>query len=817
MAANLTEGAALGSVFNLLMAAVLDVTQKVATFKFYLDRLKTTLNSIKPLFDDIERLNEVLNRPKEETESFLTQLSRAEKLVRRCLEIKSWNFYKKYTYSKKLNQLDQSLLRFFKLDAQLHMVRDSRRIMVGMRDVDEKVDEILSILSHRFPGWCDVPGFPEFVVGLDEPLEELKLMLLKDDVSVLVLSAPGGCGKTTLAKMLCQDAQIRGRFRDNIFFVNVARSPNLMLIVQKIFRSKNKHQVPEFQSDEDAINQFESLLKRLAPHPSLLVLDDVWPGSEFLIERFRISQRGFKVLVTSRSVFPSFETTFRLKLLNDENAKTLFCHSAFKDGIPDVQNDLVDKVVKGCGGFPLALKVVGQSLRGEPEAKWIHRNQKWSEGVSVFNSHCDVLNCLESSLDALTEKPELPNLKECYLDLGSFPEDQRIPAAALLDVWVELCNQDEEGVYTLVHLRELSNRNLINLVLQSEDEHDATDYCNGYFAMQHDLLRELVVYQTTLEPIEQRTRMIVEINRNSFPDWWTEGDQPCLHPRLLSITTDELFASKWHDLRQPEVEVLVLNFQTKIYTFPHFMERMSNLKVLIVTNYGFHQAELKDFDLIGHVLNLKRIRLERVTIPCVGISVLQLENLRKISLVMCDIEKAFENCSFTAPNIWPNLVEMNIDYCSDLIELPAGLCNLVSLEKLRITYCQELIALPQEIGNLTNLRVLRLSSCTKLSALPGSIGGLEKLKYLDLSDCLEIAHLPEEIGKLQALEAIYMNGCGELLGLPPSVRDLGQLERVICDEEMSYLWRLHAECLKKMKITVIRRQANLNWLHRFDL
>ncbi|XP_027153277.1 probable disease resistance protein At5g66900 [Coffea eugenioides] len=807
MAANLTEGAALGSVCNLLVAAVLEVTQKVATFKFSLDRLKTTLNSIKPIFDDIERLNEILNRPEEETESFLTQLRKAEKLVRKCLEIKSWNFYKKYTYSRKLNALDQSLLRFFKLDAQLHMVRDSRRIMVGMRGMDDKVDEILSFLSHRFPGWCDVPGFPEFVVGLDAPLEELKLMLLKDGVSVLVLSAPGGCGKTTLAKMLCHDPQIRDRFRDNIFFVNVARTPNLMLIVQKIFRSKNKHQVPEFQSDEDAINQFESLLKRLKPHPSLLVLDDVWRGSEFLIERFRISQPGFKVLVTSRSVFRSFETTFRLKLLNDENAKTLFCHSAFKDGIPDVQNDLVDKVVKGCGGFPLALKVIGQSLRGEPEAKWIHRTQKWSEGVSVFNPHCDVLNCLKSSLDALTEIPELPDLKECYLDLGSFPEDQRIPATALLDVWVELYNLDEEDVHTLVHLLELSDRNLINLVLQSED---------GHFAMQHDLLRDLVVYQNALDPIEQRTRMIVEINENSFPDWWTKGDQPSLHPRLLSITTDELFASKWHDLRQPEAEVLVLNFQTRIYALPHFMERMSNLKVLIVTNYGFHQAELKDFDLIGHVLNLKRIRLERVSIPCIGIPMLQLKNLRKISLVMCDIEKAFENCSFRAPSIWPNLVEMNIDYCSDLIAFPVGLCNLASLEKLSITYCQELIALPQEIGNLTKLKALRLYSCTKLSSLPGSIGGLKKLKYLDLSDCLELAHLPDEIGKLEALGTIHMKGCGELRGLPPSVRDLGQLEKVICDEEVSYFWRSHAECLKKMNITVIRREANLNWLHRFD-
>jgi guanylate kinase len=36
------------------------------------------------------------------------------------------------------------------------------------------------------------------------------MQLLKEEVSVLVLTAPGGCGKTTLVKMLGQDEEIKG-------------------------------------------------------------------------------------------------------------------------------------------------------------------------------------------------------------------------------------------------------------------------------------------------------------------------------------------------------------------------------------------------------------------------------------------------------------------------------------------------------------------------------------------------------------------------------------------------------------------------------
>ena len=74
---------------------------------------------------------------------------------------------------------------------------------------------------------------------------------------------------------------------------------------------------PKFQieNDEDAINQLSQLLNHLTPNPILLILDDVWLGSEpFLPEKFKFDLPNYKILVTSRTAFPRFEFTYHLKV-----------------------------------------------------------------------------------------------------------------------------------------------------------------------------------------------------------------------------------------------------------------------------------------------------------------------------------------------------------------------------------------------------------------------------------------------------------------------------------------------------------------------
>ncbi|KAM5576460.1 hypothetical protein ABKV19_007367 [Rosa sericea] len=64
---------------------------------------------------------------------------------------------------------------------------------------------------------CAVPELPQLTVGFDEPAEELKMKPFKDGLmSVLVITAPGKCGKITLAAKFCEDEEIKDKFKNNV-------------------------------------------------------------------------------------------------------------------------------------------------------------------------------------------------------------------------------------------------------------------------------------------------------------------------------------------------------------------------------------------------------------------------------------------------------------------------------------------------------------------------------------------------------------------------------------------------------------------------
>ncbi|TXG59497.1 hypothetical protein EZV62_014070 [Acer yangbiense] len=289
---------------------------------------------------------------------------------------------------------------------------------------------------------------------------------------------------------------------------------------------------------------------------------------------------------------------------------------------PFFDENLAKKILRVCKGSPMALTVVGKLLCGEPAAVWQSKVKEWDKGESNFISGTELLVCLQSSLNALDDE-----VKECYLDLGSFPLNQRILMNALIDMWIELHNWVEDGLSAITYLHQLFDQNPVSLVITS--------------------------------------------SKSS-------------------------------------------NKQIHLYTLPNFMGNMGKLKVVIVTNYGFLPAELSNFSLLGSdtISNLKRIRLEHVSIPSFGV---QMNNLQKISLVMCNVGQAFRNSKFQISDAFPNLLEFEIDYRNDLLELPDGLCDIVSLKKLNIINCHKLSTLPEEIGKLVKLEELRLACCSGLS------------------------------------------------------------------------------------------------------
>ncbi|KAL9326988.1 hypothetical protein ACSQ67_007633 [Phaseolus vulgaris] len=673
----------------------------------------------------------------------------------------------------------------------------------------------------RINGPFGVPEKPEFSVGLDAALSKVKMELLNGPKSIFVLTGFGGSGKTTLATLLCWDEQIKSKFRENIFFVTFSKTPKLKIIVERLFEHLG-YEVPRFENDEEAINQLGLLLRKLKGRV-LMVLDDVWPDSEDLVEKFKFHLADYKILVTSRVAFPRFGTPCVLKPLLHQHAITLFRYYALLDSnslnIP--HEDVVQKVVKSCMGLPLAIKVIGRSLSHGPNELWQKMVLELSHGNSILNCNTELLTYLPKILDVLEDDRVI---KECFMDLGLFPQDQRIPVTALIDMWTELYGLDNDGIEAMEIINKLHSMNLANVCIARKNTSDTDNYYyNNHFIVLHDLLRELAIYGSTLESIEERKRLIIGTNENES-EWGLDekqrGMMTCIlsncfkycvkqkpqqiTARTLSISIDEKGSSYWSHIHSAQAKVLILNLRVNQYSFPESMQKMSKLKALIITNYNFHPSELTNFELLAFLSNLKRIRLERIAV----LSFVTLKALRKLSIY--NMSHAFQDGIIS--DAFPNLVDLNIDYCKDMVVLPSGLCDIIPLKKLSVTNCHKLLALPQEIGKLVHLELLRLSSCSDLERLPDSIGRVQNLTHLDISNCISLCNLPEDVGKLCNLRKVSMINCARC-ELPYSVVNLVNLKIVSCDEETAGSWEGLKAMLPNLLIEVPQVDVNLNWLH----
>lgn len=257
---------------------------------------------------------------------------------------------------------------------------------------------------------------------------------------------------------------------------------------------------------------------------------------------------------------------------------------------------------------------------------------------------------------------------------------------------------------------------------------------------------------------------------------------------------------EWPDMQLPETEVLILNFQTKSYALPKFVEKMNKLKVLVLTKDDYESADLRNFELLGSLSNLKSTRFEGISIACITRKPVQLKSLKKISFYKCFIGLSFGNEFVKLSDAFPVLEEMTIQECRHVGNLLPELCDLIYLKTLSITHHSDIEALPEDIGNLVNLEVLRVRSCYDLLKLPKSIGNLKKLKLLDIFNCISIKELPTSIGELSSLRKFDMKWCYKLKNLPLSLLYLNQLEEVICDDDTKYLWDPFKLSLGKTRI-----------------
>jgi hypothetical protein len=120
------------------------------------------------------------------------------------------------------------------------------------------------------------------------------------------------------------------------------------------------------------------------------------------------------------------------------------------------------QVVENCKGLPLAIKVIGTSLSNRPYELWEKIVKELSQGRSILDSNMELLTRLRKILDVLEDNPIN---KECFMDLALFPEDQRIPVAALIDMWAVLYELDDDGIEAMDIINKLDSMNLADVLV----------------------------------------------------------------------------------------------------------------------------------------------------------------------------------------------------------------------------------------------------------------------------------------------------------------------------------------------------------------
>ncbi|XP_057866628.2 putative disease resistance protein At5g47280 isoform X1 [Cryptomeria japonica] len=754
----------------------------------------------------------------------LNTLIRGSELVKSCEGISALNVFYRRRYASKILKLDEEINGFIG-SIPTQMVLDARNLMAALKEIYKElqppdgnstlntmIQQQMSLgnlsqstAMEEANQWSsNFPVKSRFYAGLEKPVEELKELLFQSEVSVVGVHCMGGGGKTTLASAICNDPHIKGYF-GNVHFITVTQFPNLQGIIETMWEKIVGRKKPEFQNVEDARIQLKQQLFTQSKR-TLMILDDVWSRAH--LEKLLFEAPGYKTVVTTRdsSTIPQNTCTrlYQLSLLGHEDALSLFCFSAFgQTSISSAADaNLVMEVQAECKGLPLALKVIGSSLNGEPHGTWLNAKNKLSQGQSISSYHKEGLfRCLETSIDFLEDVG-----RECFLDLALFPENKKICADALLDIWVYIRKLKWQDAFII--LLELASKNLLNLI-SSPGSQATISYGNAselYFS-QHDVMRDLAIYLGSQNSIVHRKRLFMPRKELSLPgEWEMLNDRP-FNAQVVSIHTGSMAENQWYEMDFPETEVLLLHFSASEYFLPPFLKTMKKLKFVMLCNFSSKRTTLKGLDVLPSLTQIRSVRLEKLDAPSILEQIKVMRKLDKLSVSLCE---GFGHIS-TFSNT--NLQEFDLDHFSDLEEWPLDICHMPCAQIWSITNCHLVGKLPYDLGNLSSLRMLRLSALPGLKELPASVGKLGQLEFLDISLCEGLKELPEKIGQLQNLKEFDMRECSRLRRLPRSVCGLSSLKHVICDEKIGHQWlRVKASSIPDLRVEIVEPQFTLDWL-----
>ncbi|KAJ0788817.1 putative P-loop containing nucleoside triphosphate hydrolase, leucine-rich repeat domain superfamily [Helianthus annuus] len=512
------------------------------------------------------------------------------------------------------------------------------------------------------------------VVGRESEIEKLLNKLLGDDgsskenFSILPIVGMGGVGKTTLARHLYNDPQVKGHFKLKAW-VCVSDDFDIFKISKIIFQAVSG----ERREFED-LNQLQmDLTKQLQDKRFLLVIDDVWHENdddwENLVRPFHSCAHGSRIIMTTRKeellIKLGFNHLDSLKTLSHVDALSLFARHAL--GVQNFDSHttlkpLGEAIVKKCAGLPLALKAIGTLLKArtnEQDCEDVFNSEIWN----LENSD-KIVPALRLSYHDLSS-----NLKQLFAYCSLSPKGFLFDEENLVLLWTteKFFNQSNAAKSP----ERLGHVYFEILLSRSFFQHAPND--ESLFMM-HDLMNDLSTFVAGEHFLRFENHMTTE----------TEALEKYRH---MSFTREEYVGHQ------------------KFEAF----KRARSLRTLLAVSVGVGESS-KSFYLSNKILVdlLPKLPLLRVlSLSCFEISELpefigNLKHLRYLNLSQTKIT-----------------------------ELPENVGNLYHLQTLIVFCCESLTKLPKSFMKLKKLQHLDLRDTPLLKKMPLGIGELKSLYTLN--------------------------------------------------------------------------------------
>jgi hypothetical protein len=768
---------------------------------------------------------------------FLTPFEELRAIAKECLSSRVWESFDKFGYTRET--YEGLVERAFGITGLRLEAKD------GFWDLcfEELKYEFLQRLGKLEGGVRTNPG--QTLFGIEHHLMAVKALMGvgateaelqspggAQEVGIVAVKGMGGVGKTTLAKLVYDDPEVRGFFGGRVCWLVVNQNP----ISDKV-RRLQEQVLSELGNAKDVkignpdIGRAQ-IRERLRGTKVLICLDDVWAGMQSPIVCKEDLGPGSCILKTTRDA-NTIEPGGRqhdLDVLSPEAAKHLFCLKAFGEQEPlNEFAALVDESLGFCGGLPLALEVVGSAV-----AKMLagsNGKSDWHDFLVVIRGRttggtsvgADIYKALQTSYDVLHQDE-----KDAFVLIAAMWGNDSFQWTA--DMWSKPSHRLEEtelvcslaavisgrkGVaearsYARSVLKELEGRSLLRLETGASGQRRA---------IIHDLLVDIAVGVT--QSPEMHTRFCrwvdkdVPIQRAALQVEHVAiaSSAPFQLPstffadnKVVSPMVDESFvgfSSSWFSTfkrtqRFNQCRLLALVNCTKLRSLPRSIGQQAGLIVLRLLGCW----QLKGFpESICQLTCLQVLVLDSCTgLKSLPQSIGRLTSLTKLDIQSCFLLKVLPESVGHLTHLTEidlrgcfglkglpisigrltDLVKMDLSWCKRLKGLPESFGQLMGLTKLDLSVSsRELTELPESFGQLAGLTDLNLRRCESLKALPESFGQLAGLRKLDFSQCSALKALPESFGQLAGLVELDMEGCKSLKALPESFGQLVGLTKLM--------------------------------------